>query len=85
MGKIQALLLIRQNAHQSEATVSDVITFNGHIKKDVLACASGIESFLNTLAQSVIKEAKKYGLDPHTFTNFEAVSGKGLKGDCLVV
>lgn len=86
MGKIRALAFDKtRTLTKGEATVSDVITFNGHTQKDVLACASGIESFSeHPLAQSVIKEAKKYGLDPHTFTNFEAVSGKGLKGDCLV-
>lgn len=86
MGKIRALAFDKtRTLTKGEAIVSDVIAFNGHTQKDVLACASGIESFSeHPLAQSVINEAKKYGLNPHNFTNFEAISGKGLKGDCLV-
>jgi len=50
-----------------------------------LACASGIESFSeHPLAKSIIGEAKKYNISPHRFTNFSAVAGKGLTGDCLV-
>jgi len=70
---------------KGEPVVSDIVPFNGFTKQDVLECASGIESFSeHPLAQSVIEEAKKHKLTPHQFINFEAVSGKGLKGDCLI-
>ncbi len=86
LGKIKAIAFDKtRTLTKGESIVSDIIPFNGFSKKEVLACASGIESFSeHPLAQSVIKEAKKHGLDPHKFTNFEAVSGKGLKGDCLI-
>lgn len=86
LGKIKAIAFDKtRTLTKGESIVSDIIPFNGFSEKEVLACASGIESFSeHPLAQSVIKEAKKHGLDPHKFTNFEAVSGKGLKGDCLI-
>lgn len=86
LGKIKAIAFDKtRTLTKGESIVSDIIPFNGFSEKEVLACASGIESFSeHPLAQSVIKEAKKHGLDPHKFTNFEAISGKGLKGDCLI-
>lgn len=86
LGKIRVLAFDKtRTLTKGEFIVSDIIQFNGFSEKEILACASGIESFSeHPLAKSVIKEAEKYGLDPHKFTNFEAVSGKGLKGDCLI-
>ena len=86
LGKIRVLAFDKtRTLTKGESIVSDIIAFNGFSEKEVLACASGIESFSeHPLAKSVISEAQKYGLDSHKFTNFESVSGKGLKGDCLI-
>ena len=86
LGKIKAIAFDKtRTLTKGEPVVSDIVPFNGFTQQDVLACASGIESFSeHPLAQSVIEEAKKHNLSPHKFTNFEAVLGKGLKGDCLV-
>jgi len=65
--------------------VSDIITFNGFKKKDVLACAAGLEVFSNhPIAGCLIKKTKELGIDTHRFNDFESVTGKGLKGECTV-
>ncbi|MCL4353950.1 cadmium-translocating P-type ATPase [Patescibacteria group bacterium] len=86
LGKIQAIAFDKtRTLTKGEPVVSDIVPFNGFSQQDVLACVSGIESFSeHPLAQSIIEEAKKYKLSPHEFMNFKAISGKGLKGDCLV-
>ncbi|MCL4382331.1 MAG: cadmium-translocating P-type ATPase [Patescibacteria group bacterium] len=86
LGKIRAIAFDKtRTLTKGEPVVSDIVPFNGFTQMDVLACASGIESFSeHPLALSVIEEAKKHNLNPHQFTKFEAVSGKGLRGDCLV-
>lgn len=86
LGKIRVLAFDKtRTLTKGESIVSDLIPYSGFSEKEVLACASGIESFSeHPLAKSVIREAQKYGLNPHKFTNFESVSGKGLRGDCLI-
>lgn len=86
LGKIRVIAFDKtRTLTKGEPVVSDIVPFNGFTKQEVLACASGIESFSeHPLALSVINEAKKFNLDPHRFANFEAISGKGLRGDCLV-
>ncbi len=65
--------------------VSDIITFNGFKKEDVLACAAGLEVFSeHPIAGSLIKKAKELGIDTHKFNDFESVAGKGIKGECTV-
>ncbi len=65
--------------------VSDIITFNGFKKEDVLACAAGLEAFSeHPIAGCLIKKAKELGIDTHRFNDFESVTGKGIKGECTV-
>ncbi len=86
LGKIKAIAFDKtRTLTLGEPVVSDIISFNGFTRQEVLACASGLEAFSeHPLAKSILSEAKKYNLEPHGFTNFESVAGKGLKGDCLV-
>ncbi len=86
LGKINAVAFDKtRTLTKGEPIVSDIIPFNGFTREEVLACASGIESFSeHPLAKSILEEAKKYNLSPHKFTNFMAVPGKGLSGDCLI-
>ncbi len=86
LGKIRAIAFDKtRTLTKGEPVVSDIVPFNGFTQNEVLECAYGIESFSeHPLALSIIGEAKKHNLNPHHFTNFEAVSGKGLKGDCLI-
>ncbi len=86
MGKIKAIAFDKtRTLTKGEPIVSDVVPFNGFTKEDVLACASGIESLSeHPLAKSIIKKAQELKLNLHEFSNFEAVAGKGVKGDCAV-
>lgn len=86
LGKIKVIAFDKtRTLTLGKPVVSDIVSFNGFTKQEVLACASGLEVFSeHPLAQSIVNETKKAGLKPHGFSNFEAVAGKGLKGDCLV-
>jgi Cd2+/Zn2+-exporting ATPase len=86
LGQIKAIAFDKtRTLTKGEPIVSDVIPFNGFSREEVLACASGIESFSeHPLARSIIEEANKYNLSPHKFKNFAAVPGKGLSGDCMI-
>jgi Cd2+/Zn2+-exporting ATPase len=86
LGKIKAIAFDKtRTLTTGEPYVSDIIPFNGFTENEILACASGMEIFSeHPLAQSIISEAKKRNLEPHRFSNFESVAGKGLKGDCLI-
>ncbi|RME83718.1 MAG: cation-translocating P-type ATPase, partial [Planctomycetota bacterium] len=68
-----------------ELEVTDIIELGEHSKEEILACAGGMESFSeHPLAKSVVHEAQKAKVEIHSFENFEAVPGKGVKGECLV-
>lgn len=86
LGKIKAIAFDKtRTLTKGEPVVSDIVPFNGFSQKDVLSCASGMESFSeHPLAHSIIEEAKRHNFAPHKFEHFEAVAGKGLKGDCLI-
>lgn len=86
LGKIKAVAFDKtRTLTLGEPVVSDIVPFNGFTKQEVLACACGMEIFSeHPLGRGIIAEAKKQGLKPHNFSNFEAVAGRGLKGDCLI-
>jgi len=86
LGKIKAIAFDKtRTLTKGEPIVSDIIPFNGFTQKEVIACASGMESFSeHPLARSVVEEAKKYQVTPHEFTNFKSVAGKGIKGECTI-
>jgi len=86
LGKIKAIAFDKtRTLTKGEPIVSDIIPFNGFTQKEVIACASGMESFSeHPLARSVVEEAKKYQVIPHEFTNFKSVAGKGIKGECTI-
>jgi Cd2+/Zn2+-exporting ATPase len=86
MGKIKAIAFDKtRTLTKGEPIVSDVIAFNGYSKEDVLACASGLETFSeHPIARSVEKKLEELHLPKHEFKDFSAVSGKGVKGNCLV-
>lgn len=86
MGRIRAIAFDKTKTLTSgEPIVSDIATFNGFSKEDVLACAAGLETFSeHPIAKSLIAKAKETGLDIHRFQGFESVTGKGIKGQCMV-
>ena len=86
MGRIRAIAFDKtRTLTHGIPEVSDIITFNGFKKEDVLACAAGLEVFSeHPIAGSLIKKAKELGIDTHRFNDFKSVAGKGIKGECTV-
>lgn len=86
IGKIKAIAFDKtRTLTEGKPEVSDIIPFNGFSKEDVIACASGLETFSeHPLAKSVLEKAKELKLVPHNAQNFEAVMGKGIKGNCAI-
>ncbi|HLP21022.1 MAG TPA: cation-translocating P-type ATPase, partial [Chitinophagales bacterium] len=65
--------------------VSDVIPLNGTSKEELLACSSGAEVFSeHPLADAIIAECKREGLEPHAVEKFKSIMGKGAIAKCLV-
>lgn len=86
MGRLKAIAFDKtRTLTRGEPAVSDVFTFDDLSPKEVLACAAGIETFSeHPIARSILDRAEAEKIEPHPFENFEAVSGKGLKGECMV-
>ena len=86
MGRLKAIAFDKtKTLTMGEPGVSDIIAFNGFSQKDVLACAAGLEVFSeHPIARSLLDKAEELGIDAHKFLDFEAVAGKGVKGQCLV-
>jgi Cd2+/Zn2+-exporting ATPase len=65
--------------------VSDVVVFEGFSQEEVLACVAGIEALSeHPIAQSILTKAEEEELELHPFMDFEALPGKGVKGECTV-
>ncbi|MCJ7665252.1 MAG: cation-translocating P-type ATPase [Actinobacteria bacterium] len=86
MGKIKSIAFDKtKTLTLGKPEVSDIVTFNGFEKKDVLACAAGLEAFSeHPIAKSLINKAKELGVDTHKFNDFESISGKGIRGQCTI-
>ena len=65
--------------------VSDIIPLNGTSKEELLACSSGAELFSeHPLADAIVAECKREGLEPHAVEKFSSIAGKGATARCLV-
>ncbi|MHB1254291.1 MAG: heavy metal translocating P-type ATPase [Candidatus Humimicrobiaceae bacterium] len=86
MGRIKAIALDKtKTLTKGEPIVSDIITYNGFSRKDVLACAAGLESFSeHPLAKSILNKAVEEGVEVHQFSDFKSVTGKGVTGTCTI-
>lgn len=86
IGKIKAIALDKtRTITYGKPIVSDIIPLNGFSKKELIACAAGFEVFSeHPIAHSIIEKANEENIDFHKVKNFEAVLGKGVKGDCIV-
>ncbi len=86
MGRIKAIALDKtKTLTKGEPVVSDIVTYNGYDRKDVLACAAGLESFSeHPIAISILNKAKEEGIDMHRFSDFKSVTGKGVAGTCAI-
>lgn len=86
MGKIKAIAMDKtRTITLGRPVVSDIIPFNGFSKEDLIACAAGFEIFSeHPIAGSIIEKAKSENINYHEVKNFKSVTGKGVKGDCIV-
>jgi Cd2+/Zn2+-exporting ATPase len=86
MGKIKAIAFDKtRTLTKGEPVVSDIIPFNGFNEEDVIACAGGMEAFSeHPIAKSIVARAKEMNIRVHQFAQFQAIPGKGLRGDCTV-
>ncbi len=86
MGNVKAIAFDKtRTLTVGEPRVSDIITFNGYSRNEVLSCIAGIETYSeHPLAKSIIEKAKESQLPIHQFSAFKAIPGKGLTGTCLV-
>lgn len=86
MGQIKAIAMDKtRTITLGRPVVSDIIPFNGFTKEDLIACAAGFEIFSeHPIAGSIIEKARSENISLHEVKNFESVTGKGVKGDCIV-
>ena len=86
LGKIKAVAFDKtRTLTEGRPIVSDVITFNGFSKEEVIADAAGVEMFSShPLAQSITDFAKERGIAPHAMNTYENIAGKGGKAVCMV-
>jgi Cd2+/Zn2+-exporting ATPase len=86
MGKIRAIAFDKtRTLTKGELVVSDIVPFNGFTEEEVIACAAGIEAFSeHPIAKSILAKVEGEKVKIHQFANFQAVPGKGLKGECTV-
>ncbi len=86
MGRIKAVAFDKtRTLTRGEPVVSDVVPFDGSYEGEVIACAAGLETFSeHPIAKSVLSKARELGVEIHPFEVFEAVPGKGIKGECTV-
>ena len=65
--------------------VTDIIPFGHMDKKTLLSCAAGISKYSeHPISVGVLKAAQDEEYDPHPIENFQSMTGKGAKADCLV-
>ncbi|KKQ48349.1 MAG: hypothetical protein US68_C0036G0006 [Candidatus Shapirobacteria bacterium GW2011_GWE1_38_10] len=86
MGRIKAIAFDKtRTLTQGEPMVSDVIPLNGVSKQELLNCMAGAEAFSeHPIAKSIVESAHKMAGEMHSYSNFKAVMGKGISGECLV-
>jgi Cu+-exporting ATPase len=61
--------------------VTDIVATNGFDERRLLTLAAGVEAGSeHPLGQAIVEEAKKRNLELDGATNFEAVTGQGVKG-----
>ncbi len=80
--KIQAIVFDKTGTlTRGSPVVTDLVPLNGFDQKTMLGLAAALEKGSeHPLAASVLKAAQEHGIEPASVTDFEAVSGKGIRG-----
>ncbi len=86
LGQIKALAMDKtRTLTYGKPLVTDIVPFGNRSKESILACVGGIEMYSeHPFAKAITNAAKESDLTLHTAKNFEAVTGKGVKADCVV-
>ncbi len=86
MGKIRAIAFDKtRTLTKGEPLVSDIVTFDGVSKEELLNCVAGAESLSeHPIAKSIVERANTVDGENHSYSNFKSVMGKGISGECLV-
>jgi Cd2+/Zn2+-exporting ATPase len=86
IGKVKAIAFDKtRTLTKGEPIVSDVITFNGVSKEELLNCVGGAEALSeHPIAKSIVESANKIAGINHSYANFKAIMGKGITGECMV-
>jgi Cu+-exporting ATPase len=67
---------------KGQPEVTDIIPVKGFQKHEVLKMAASIEKGSeHPLAEAIIRKSKKEGIELIKFKNFEAIIGRGIKGE----
>lgn len=84
MGEIEAVAVDKTGTLTTgDLSVTDVIGLNGNSEADVLACAGAIEQRSeHPLAGAIVDHAAEAGADTdREITNFEAITGEGVRAE----
>lgn len=86
IGKVKAIAFDKtRTLTVGKPVVSDILTFNGFSKEEVLADAYGIGKFdTHPLSSAIKAKAEEEKIDSHLMDKFQNVPGKGSKANCLV-
>jgi Cd2+/Zn2+-exporting ATPase len=67
---------------EGKPRVTDVISMNGNSEEDILSIAAAIESRSeHPLGEAIINNAREKGISISAVANFEAILGKGARGE----
>ncbi|MDO8601180.1 MAG: copper-translocating P-type ATPase [bacterium] len=80
--KIKAIILDKTGTlTKGKPELTDILAFNGD-RNEILKLAASLERFSeHHLAKPIVLQAQKENLGLYEVKNFEAISGKGVKGD----
>lgn len=86
MGRIKAIAFDKtRTITKGSPIVTDVIPYGSNSEEDVISCLSGLETFSeHPISKSILKYAEEKNIIPHKFDSYQAISGKGIKGACLI-
>lgn len=86
IGKVKAIAFDKtRTLTEGKPVISDILTFNGFSKEEVLADAYGIGKFdTHPLSAAIKAKAEEEKIDSHTMAKFQNIPGKGSKANCLV-
>ncbi len=81
MGGVEAVALDKTGTLTTgELGITDVVPLNGNDETDVLRCAGSLEARSeHPIGQAIVGYATEHGVDGREVTEFEAITGKGVK------